>query len=310
MPIKIKVADTTSLIDESFRLRYKVFVEQEGYIEPNSQQRVFDRFDAFPTTFNLVSMLDNVAVGAFRLAIDSSQGLPADSYYDFRQHIPDGAVLMHGGMFCIDREYRSGGMAMGLILMASYLAMTKGVTHVVAPINPAIGNMLKRIGFKQVADEFMDPQVNIAVLPLILDVAEVKDFFLNFIRQNELHDFLCDYQRWFYKAGETIISAGTEGNEAFVIIEGAAQVQLPNTDTVVATVEEGGMLGELALITDEPRSADVIAKQDVVVMVINKDVFLHRFMNSPEHALKLLKLLGNRTQDMLKQLQLKDGLGS
>lgn len=303
MPIKIKVADTTDLIDQAFRLRHKVFVEQEGLLQGKEDKRILDRFDAFPSSANLVAMHGDKAVGTFRLSIDSSQGMPADDYFNFRDHLPEDATIMHCGLFCVDKDFRCTGMAMGLILMSSYFALTKNVTHIVAPINPVIAGLLRRIGFTQVGEVFNDPHAGVPVMPLIMDLADLNDFFLNFIKHNELHDFLQDYQRWFYHDGEMVIKAGSEGTEAYVIIEGSVEVRLPGSEKVIATLGEGEMLGELALITDEPRSADVVAKGELVMMVISKEVFLERFVSLPEHALKLVRVLGRRTQDMIKQMQ-------
>lgn len=309
MPIRMRIAETTDEIDSVYLLRHKVFVKQESLLKGNKEARLYDRYDSFPSTVQLIAQNDDDTIGAFRFSLDDTCGLPADNYFDYRVHVPNDARLMHVGMFCIHQDYRGEKIAIGLILMASYYAISNSVSHVVAPINPTIAPMLRRIGFKKVGEQFHDPHMDNEVLPLLLDINDLKDYFVDFIKQNQMHDFIMDYQRWFCKAGESIVNAGDEGNEAFIIIDGTAEVRLPETGEVLATLESGEMFGELAIITDECRSADVIAKTEVQMMVMTKDTFLKRFVEDSEKALILMRMISKRSQAMITNLK-SGGLAS
>ena len=302
MAFKIKIADTTALIDKVFRLRHQVFVEEEKSLEKTAEGRIVDRFDAYPTTSNLILLEDEKVIGSFRLSLDSSEGLPADQYFDFRKHTPKDAKLMHASIFCITKEHRNTKLTMGLILMAAYFAVSNDVTHVLAPINPAIAKLLKRIGFYSVGEQFTYTPLNFDLVPLVMRVSELNDFFLNFIRKNQLQDFLINYENWFYRSGEQIIKAGTVGEEAYILIEGEVRVEVPESDRVISKLGPGAIIGELALLTDQPRSADIFAITEVRMMVLSKKVFIDRFMNSPEESLKLTRTLAQRTQSLIGQL--------
>ncbi len=99
------------------------------------------------------------------------------------------------------------------------------------------------------------------------------------------------------------MQAGEIGQEAFIIIEGSAQVTLPGTDRVIDELGAGDVFGELALLTDEPRSADIVATTDLQVMVLSKAVFVSHFLNQPKQALHLLRLMSTRTQSLMSQLE-------
>lgn len=303
MAFKIMLATTTDLLDKAFQLRHQVFVEEEALLPPTADGRIIDRFDAYPTTHNLVVTDGDEVVGCFRLVLDSSEGVPADAYYDFRQHLPENYALMHTSLLCTAQQYRSPRLTTGLALMATYFAASHKMTHLVAPINPKIAKWLQRIGYKVVGKPFIEPHTGAPMLPLILDMQNLNDLFLHFIRQNQLQDFLRDYQRWFYQPGEMIIRAGDTGEEAFVVIEGTAEVRLADHDNAFDELHEGDIFGELALLTDEPRSADIVAKTCVQVMVLPKAVFMARFVNEPKQALNLLRMLGKRSQALLQKLK-------
>ena len=57
--------------------------------------------------------------------------------------------------------------------------------------------------------------------------------------------------------GQTLTSQGTAGRQALVIVSGTASVV--RNDTIVATVSTGDVVGEMSLITGEPRTATVVA---------------------------------------------------
>lgn len=304
MPTIITTAKTPEILDEVFKIRYRVFTEEEGKFQRDPGKRIIDRYDAYPTTTNLVVMTDGRVVGSFRLTLDSPVGVPADEYYDFRKLLPEDARIMGAGMLCIAEEYREPRFSSGLIQMTSYFAYSHGVTHTIAPINPDIARMLvRRVGFKIVDEEFTEPHTGLRMIPLVLDVLELKDYFLTFVRQNQLLDFLGDYERWFFKEGESIIRAGEEGKEAFVLIQGDAQIRLPGSEHVFAEIHRGDIFGELALLTDENRSADVVAITDVQVMRLPKEVFMGRFTSNPDQTLNLLKILGQRNLKLIDKLK-------
>jgi len=303
MAYKIMRANTPDLIEQVFKLRHQVFVEQEGILKATADGRLIDRFDAYPTSNSFVVVSEDKVVGALRLALDSTEGVPADEYYDFRKHVPENSCILHVGLFCVSEPYRGVGLTMGLMMMSTYFAASNGVTHVFAPINPPIVRLAERVGFKVIGEEFIDAHTGAAMMPLLLDMNQVNDFFLRYIKNNQLQDFLQDYENWYFKAGEEIIRAGTTGKEAFLIIEGTVQVKLAGTDQVLSELGQGEVFGELALLTDEPRSADVVAKTNIQVMVLPKAAFHNRFLNHPEQGLKLLGMMGKRTQSLIHQLE-------
>lgn len=302
MPVKITTATSSSDIDAVLQLRHGVFVEEGGYMAPHPDRRLIDRFDAYPTTTNFVAKADGRLVGAIRLTLDSPMGVPADEYFDFRPLVPSDAKVLGTGMFCVDKPFRSGRMALGMILMASYYGVSHGVTHVIAPVNPPIARLVLKVGFKPVCEVVTDPHSGLDILPVLLDVADLNDTFLRFIRRHEQQNFLSAYECLFVQPGETIIRAGEAGSTAYVVIEGEVEITYPGSDEVIAVLGEGEMFGELALLTDEIRTANVVARGDVKLMTLEKAVFLQHVMANPNRALALLKGLGQRQKLLINKL--------
>ncbi len=296
MPIRITDAKTPKQIDDVFKLRHEVFCEEGGYFKLRPDERFLDRFDAYPTTTNLIVVVAGKVVGNMRLTLDSTMGIPADDFYDFRSHLPPDAVVMNSGMYCVTKEFRNSRIALGIILMATYFGVQNKVTHVVAPINPPIANLVKRIGFKILGDELVEAHTGVTILPAMLDLRDLNDFFSQFAQKHQLQDFLSVYDCVFYKPGEYLTKTGEKGDCAFVIVEGEAEIKINNK--VVSTLKEGEVIGELALLTDEVRSADVVAKSDMRVMTLDKSIFMEYLLTNPEKVIDMMKTMGTRMKNL------------
>jgi small-conductance mechanosensitive channel/CRP-like cAMP-binding protein len=91
-----------------------------------------------------------------------------------------------------------------------------------------------------------------------------------------------------YSRGETILHAGDAGDSMFVVHAGTVSVRINDPSATggheVAQLGPGSVFGEMALLTGEKRTADVIAITDVVALEIGKDSVQPILQQSPELA--------------------------
>jgi CRP-like cAMP-binding protein len=59
----------------------------------------------------------------------------------------------------------------------------------------------------------------------------------------------------------------------FVVCSGRAAVVLQASGKEVAVIQKGGYFGEMSLLTGDPRSANVVARGDAVVLEIDAAIF-------------------------------------
>ncbi|NEO83633.1 MAG: GNAT family N-acetyltransferase [Spirulina sp. SIO3F2] len=300
MAVKIKLARTPKQIDEALKVRYQVFCQEDVKLCPQEGDRIFDRFDTYNTTYHLVVIFDEVVVGTMRMTLDSDVGVPADEFYDFRAHLPEEYNLLSAGMYCVSRPFRQQNIALGLIQMSVYFSVQHNITHIVAPVNPDIVNLIKRVGFKAISDEIIDVHSGLPIIPVLLNINDVKDFFMNFAHQNQMYNFINSYEYLTYDEGEYIIYAGDVGDEAFVIVSGIVSIRFPGTEKVIYDMSEGDVFGELALFTNTTRSADVVAKTKVRIMALPKSAFLVHLRNNPDKAIEFMRSIGNRLNTLTK----------
>lgn len=69
-----------------------------------------------------------------------------------------------------------------------------------------------------------------------------------------------------FQAGETIVKEGEAGLGFYIIVEGHAAVK--RKGKMVASLQKGSFFGEMALLDDQPRSADVVATEPTKCLVL------------------------------------------
>lgn len=103
--------------------------------------------------------------------------------------------------------------------------------------------------------------------------------------------------RWVQlERGETLFSQGDPGDALYVLVSGRLRVEL-ETDSgprVVGEVAPGETVGEMSLLSDEPRSATVVALRDSVLQECGREDFDALIEKYPGLAMHLAGILVER----------------
>jgi len=94
-----------------------------------------------------------------------------------------------------------------------------------------------------------------------------------------------------------VINQGDTSNSLFIIKEGHVNVTLYNDDgkeLILATLRPGDHFGELALLDEKPRSANVITIENSVFIVLHKEDFFRLLESNPRVALSVIRYLCNQ----------------
>jgi CRP/FNR family cyclic AMP-dependent transcriptional regulator len=79
--------------------------------------------------------------------------------------------------------------------------------------------------------------------------------------------------------GQVFISEGDEGSHAFFIQTGSVEIFKSNKDgseTVIGSLTQGQVVGEMALIASVPRTASVRAKEPTTVVIIQPEALARK----------------------------------
>lgn len=107
--------------------------------------------------------------------------------------------------------------------------------------------------------------------------------------------------------GGTILKEGGSESLLSIIIKGKVQVMKENNknqSTVIATLNAGKSFGEMSILDGEPHSADVVATEDVTLLVLTKEKLNLMINEKPSIGAKILLKLG---KTLSQRLRLMDG---
>jgi len=93
-------------------------------------------------------------------------------------------------------------------------------------------------------------------------------------------------------AGKRLTKEGSRGREFFVLLEGSADVE--RNGRRIATMRGGDFFGEIALVTDVPRTATVTTISPVRALVITDRAFRELLRDSPAIQGKVLEAIASR----------------
>ena len=95
-----------------------------------------------------------------------------------------------------------------------------------------------------------------------------------------------------YKAGDKIVEDGSMGVGFYLILDGRAEVR--KGSKILATLGKGQFFGEMSLIDEQPRSADVVALSPARCWALSSWAFASVVKANPEIPMMMLKEMVKR----------------
>ncbi len=102
------------------------------------------------------------------------------------------------------------------------------------------------------------------------------------------------------RAGDWLFRQGDPGDSLYVVLTGRLEVVLETggEQKVIRIVARGASVGELALLTESPRSASVRARRDSELLLVTREHFAHSMDQNPQFSAGLTRVLGRQLRDV------------
>jgi CRP-like cAMP-binding protein len=107
----------------------------------------------------------------------------------------------------------------------------------------------------------------------------------------------------------TVVNKGDHGDALFMVLEGEvrARVMIEGQETTLATMGVGECFGELAILDQGPRSADVVANQPTVLIKVSAGALKKMFTEAPALAapftFALARVISQRVRVLTKRYE-------
>ena len=103
-----------------------------------------------------------------------------------------------------------------------------------------------------------------------------------------------------FEIGQTIVSKGEGGIGFYLILAGAVEVR--SDGNVLSRLGPGQFFGEMSVLDNQPRSADVVAVEPSRVLILSAWSFKTLISDNPKIALKMLQEFVRRLRNTDKSL--------
>ncbi len=99
-----------------------------------------------------------------------------------------------------------------------------------------------------------------------------------------------------FATGDLIIENGTSGDFMYYVLSGEVVIEFGGKE--INTVQAGSTVGEMAIISDQPRSANVIAKTDCELIRVDQERFEYLVQQVPHFSIQVMGELVERIRRM------------
>ena len=103
-----------------------------------------------------------------------------------------------------------------------------------------------------------------------------------------------------FESGHTIVSKGEGGIGFYLILEGSVEVR--SNGSTLSKLGPGQFFGEMSILDNQPRSADVVAVEPSRVLILSAWSFKTLISENPKIALKMLQEFVRRLRSTNKSL--------
>ena len=93
-------------------------------------------------------------------------------------------------------------------------------------------------------------------------------------------------------AGEILFKEGEAGNLMYILMHGTAEIIVNNK--VVEFAHAGSIVGEMGMIDEGARSATVKAMSDCKFFPVDRALFDHHVMHTPQFAQHVMRVIADR----------------
>jgi len=113
----------------------------------------------------------------------------------------------------------------------------------------------------------------------------------------ELNHIALSTELEWMKKGTAIIKEGEKGDKMYIVVRGTLEVRKGGQQ--IATLGEKKVVGDMALLDDEPRSASVVPLEDVYLLSLHRDSLQRILRRYSSVSFEMMRILSRRLRESM-----------
>jgi len=141
-----------------------------------------------------------------------------------------------------------------------------------------------------------------------IDMAWLEKKFFGRKLSDETKELLGEMKESRHRQADRIIATGQKGGNLFIVYAGKVTVEMKDDEgnpTHMGDIGEGNVLGEMSFLNGKEASADVTAKDNTVVYIMPKSLFVKIMESDTDLALDIFEKILSSTSSVVLRLNYK-----
>lgn len=113
----------------------------------------------------------------------------------------------------------------------------------------------------------------------------------------ELRALAHSFEEAYFKAGDVVLRRGISGSGLYVIVEGRATVRVDGAE--LNRLVPGDFFGEIAILLDQPPSADVVAETELRCLVLGGSRIEEILIAHPRLLYRMLQAVARKLRNTM-----------
>ncbi|MDA8793125.1 cyclic nucleotide-binding domain-containing protein [Bacteriovoracaceae bacterium] len=303
MPTIIKKAESSDEINDVLELRYRVLCNSERV--PNrlfaATKKVSDHYDVHPSTINIIAYNSGKVVGTIRAIEYIPEDNISNSIYDYSESFSNLNDKAHTiDLIAIDKNFGGHDIFIEQMLKTTLTILTRQkIKYCFFNVPLHLARIATKLGYSKLSEPFFSKELEQEVIPMLIDVENYYDHIYKEIKDREILRFQDVFYDIIFEPGEILVVQGEKGSTAYLIESGEVEVLITKDDDIfpVATIGSGHLVGEVAMVTSEVRTASIMAKTTTCCIAFDRDDFMNIMYDHPHRVLDIFKIFSKRLNE-------------
>ena len=312
MSIIVKKASSTQEINDLLSLRFEALIKsgRTPHQLYHHTKKISDPLDVYTSTRHLIAYENGTATATARLIEFNSSVKLMGLNFDFSEALRsvDGQSYFFDMLCFLGSEWDNSVLFSEFLSFSALILHSEDISTLFFQCPKEFINVLDKFQVVQFGEG--EQLANQSVLiPCKLDINTFYDQWSLKIKDQEILRFQESFYKSLFLPGEILIMQGERGGSAYLIERGEVEILIEAQDAIkpIGTISEGNLVGEMAMVTGEKRTASVMAKTPTISLAFDRAPFMKLLEQSPQRVIDIFRLFSKRISSANQRLAAKNG---